>query len=158
MEYVLIVLGGLCTLAGIIGCILPALPGPPLSYIALIFLQIAKDHPFSTFFLILFGILTVIVTVVDYILPILGAKWYGVSKYGIWGSVIGMVLGLLFLPPFGMIIGILLGAIIGELYAGKEKSKALKAGVVTFVANVAAMVIKLSLSIVMAFYFIIKLF
>lgn len=159
METVLIIVGAICALAGLVGCIIPALPGPPLNFIALILLQIARrGEEFSTFFLVFFGVLTVIVVVVDYILPIVSAKRYGASKKGIWGSIIGMLLGMIFFPPFGMILGILLGAIIGELIAGKEESKALKAGVVTFIASIAAIFIKLSLSVIMTFYFIIKLF
>ncbi|MBN1898276.1 MAG: DUF456 domain-containing protein [Spirochaetes bacterium] len=158
MEYVLITLGVISALAGLAGCIIPALPGPPLSFLSLMLLHFARDRIFSAATLVIFGILTLIVTVLDYLLPALSAKWYGVSSYGIWGSLIGMVLGILFLPPVGMVIGIFLGATIGELAAGKEKSQALKAGFITFMGNVAGMAVKLSLSIVMTFYFILYLF
>ncbi len=157
MEFFLIFCGIIFLIAGLIGCILPVLPGPPLSYTALLFLEFSqKEQVFSKTFLIIFAVLTIFVTIIDYILPVLGAKWYGASKKGIWGSIIGMLIGLLFFPPVGMIIGVLIGAVVGELMAGKENSKALKAGVATFIAAIAGIFIKFSLSIVMTFCFIIK--
>jgi uncharacterized protein YqgC (DUF456 family) len=147
MEYGLILLGIICTVIGVIGCIFPAIPGPPLSYAALILLQFAKEEPvFSKSFLVRFAVLTIIVSLIDYFLPLLG------------GAIIGMIAGIIFFPPFGMILGIFIGAILGELIAGKENSMALKAGMVTFVGSITAVFIKLSLSVVMAFYFFIYLF
>ena len=159
MEFVLILFGIICTVIGVIGCIFPAIPGPPVSYAALILLQFAKEEPvFSKSFLVRFAVLTIIVSLIDYFLPLLGAKLYGTTKYGIWGAIIGMIAGIIFFPPFGMILGIFIGAIVGELIAGKEDSMALKAGMVTFIGSITAVFIKLSLSLVMAFYFFIYLF
>ena len=159
MEYGLILLGIICTVIGVIGCIFPAIPGPPLSYAALILLQLAKEEAvFSKSFLVRFAVLTIVVSLGDYFLPLLGAKKYGTSKYGIWGAIIGMTAGIIFFPPFGMIIGIFVGAILGELIAGKENSMALKAGLATFIGSMTAVLIKLSLSLVMAFYFFVYLF
>jgi len=159
MEFVLILIGVISIIIGIIGCIFPAIPGPPFSYAALILLQFAKEESvFSKSFLVRFAVLTVIVSLVDYFLPLLGAKLYGTSKYGIWGAIIGMIIGIIFFPPFGMILGIFIGAIVGELIAGKENSRALKAGLVTFIGSITAVFIKLSLSVAMAFYFFIYLF
>lgn len=159
MEYGLILLGVICTVIGVIGCIFPTIPGPPLSYAALILLQFAKEEPvFSKSFLVRFAILTIVVSLGDYFLPLLGAKKYGTSKYGIWGAILGMMAGIIFFPPFGMILGIFIGAIVGELIAGKENSMALKAGLATFIGSMTAVFIKLSLSVVMAFYFFIYLF
>lgn len=159
MEFVLILLGIICTVIGVIGCIFPAIPGPPLSYAALILLQFAKEEPvFSKSFLVKFAILTIVVSLGDYFLPLLGAKKYGTSKYGIWGAIIGMMAGIIFFPPFGMILGIFIGAILGELIAGKENSMAFKAGLATFIGSMTAILIKLSLSLVMAFYFFVYIF
>ena len=119
-----IIIGAILSVAGIAGCIIPALPGPPLNYVALVLLRIVLPEAFSFSFLLTWGIITLIVVVMDYVLPILGAKKYNASRYGIWGSVIGMLIGIIFFPPWGMITGLLIGAIIGELIAGKENSKA----------------------------------
>jgi len=159
MEFVLILLGIICIIVGIIGCIIPTIPGPPLSYAALILLQFTKEESvFSTDFLIKFAILTIIISFADYVLPLIGAKKYGTTKHGIWGAILGMIIGIIFFPPFGMILGIFIGAVIGELIAGKENSNALKAGLITFLGSITAIFIKLSLSLVMTFYFFIYLF
>ena len=121
MEYGLILLGIICAIVGVIGCIFPAIPGPPLSYAALILLQFAKEEPvFSKSFLVRFAVLTIVVSLGDYFLPLMGAKKYGTSKYGIWGAIIGMMAGIIFFPPFGMISGIFIGAILGELLPAKK--------------------------------------
>jgi len=159
MSIIFIFLGTACTVLGLIGCIIPVIPGIPLNYVALLFLQYAKEEPvFSKSFLIKFAFYSIIVFLLDYILPIFGAKLYGTTKWGIWGAVIGMVIGIFILPPIGMILGLFFGAIIGELSAGKESSLALKAGFATFLGSMAATFIKLSLSLLMAFYFFSSLF
>ena len=153
MEF-LIVLGIIFILIGIIGCVIPGVAGPPFSFLALICLSIVKKwEPFSSKFLIILGILTVIVQALDYMLPAVGAKKFGASKYGFWGAVIGMLFGIIFFPPFGIIVGAFLGAISGELIAGKETSNALKAGWGVFVGVMIGMLLKLILAGVMTFYF-----
>jgi uncharacterized protein YqgC (DUF456 family) len=158
MEF-LIVLGIIFILVGIIGCIIPGVAGPPFSFLALICLSIAKKwEPFSMNLLIILGVLTVLVQALDYLLPALGAKKYGASKYGFWGAFIGMLFGIIFVPPFGIIVGAFLGAILGEVIAGKEASMALKAGWGAFIGIIAGMLLKLILAGVMTFYFIKALF
>jgi len=154
----LIIIGVILNIIGIIGVILPALPGIVLNYIALILLYVAKGEvEFSLRILIVFGILTLLVTLLDYILPLLGARKYGASRMGVWGAVIGMLVGIMFLPPFGIIFGLLIGAFLGELIAGKEQSQALRAGFATFLGSLTSMVVKLLLAIVMTVYFLIHL-
>jgi len=154
IEVILIILGVLVAIAGIIGCIIPAIPGPPLNFISLLILELAIEDAFSMEFYIIWGIITVMVTVLDYVLPLFGAKVYKASGYGIWGSIIGMIIGTIFFPPFGMILGLLLGAVAGELIAGKEGSEAVKVGTVTFITSLLMIVVKLSVSGVMTYYFI----
>jgi len=154
----LIIIGVILNIIGIIGVILPALPGIILNYIALILLYITKgEAEFSLRILIVFGIITLLVTLLDYILPLLGARKYGASRIGILGAVIGMLVGILFFPPFGIIFGLLIGAFLGELIAGKEQSQALRAGFATFLGSLTSMVVQLLLAIVMTFYFLIHL-
>jgi len=105
---VLIVIGFILNIIGIIGVILPALPGVVLNYSALILLYISKGQAgINIDLLIVFGLLTVLVSSLDYILPLLGAKKYGASRMGIYGSALGMIIGILFFPPFGIIFGLL---------------------------------------------------
>ncbi len=156
LEIVLIVIGLLFALVGIVGCIIPAIPGPPLNFVSLIILELAVGSVFSLEFFIIWGIITVVVTILDYVLPLFGAKVYKASSYGIWGSVIGMIVGTIFFPPFGMILGLLVGAIAGELIAGKKSTEALKVGSVTFITSLLMILVKLAASGVMTYYFITK--
>jgi uncharacterized protein YqgC (DUF456 family) len=154
IETLLIILGLLIAVVGLMGCIIPAIPGPPLNFLSLLILELAVDDAFPAEFYFLWGGITIAVTVLDYVLPIMGAKVYKASSFGIWGSIIGMLIGILFFPPFGMILGLFIGAVLGELIAGKEEGEALKIGSVTFFASMLMIFIKLAVSGVMTFYFI----
>ncbi len=159
VEISLIILGLLVSLLGLAGCILPIVPGPPLSFLALIILSMAKDwQPFSSTFLIVMAAFTILVTLLDYIVPAAGAKKYGSSRLGVWGSVIGMFVGLIFFPPWGMLIGAFAGALVGELAAGKESKKALRAGWGVFVGTIVGIGLKLAASGIMLFYYIKEMF
>ena len=152
---VLIILGLVFALIGLIGCILPVIPGPPLSFFALIILSYAKNwEPFSTTFLIIMAGLTILVTVLDYVVPAIGAKRYGASKLGVWGSIIGMLIGIFIFPPWGMLIGAMAGALAGELAGGKKGGKALRAGWGVFVGNIMNIGIKLAFSGAILFFYI----
>ena len=156
IEIILIILGVLLAIVGLIGCIIPAIPGPPLNFVSLLILELAIEDAFSLEFYIIWAVITIVVTVLDYVLPLFGAKAYKASGYGIWGSIIGMIVGTIFFPPFGMILGLLIGAIAGELIAGKEGSEALKVGTATFITSLIMIVVKLAASGVMTYYFIAK--
>ena len=154
MEYILIVFGLIFVLAGLVGSIAPIIPGPPLAYFSLVALELAQDgRLFSNSFFIVLAIITAIVTIGENILPILGAKVSGASRQGVWGAAIGLLAGAFFFPPLGLILGVLLGAIIGEILAGKKRQQALRAGLATFLGNLMSMLVKLILSIIIAFYF-----
>lgn len=153
METLIIIIGVVLNILGVIGCIAPALPGPPLNYITLLLIHYS-GYPFSNKFLFIWLGITILITALDYILPLMGAKFYGVSNKGIWGSFIGMVIGIIFFPPFGMILGLLIGAIIGELIAGKQDSEALRSGMVTFLLSMFMIIAKLAVSGIMMFYFV----
>jgi len=154
IEALLIILGLLIAVVGLMGCIVPAIPGPPLNFLSLLLLELAVQNAFATDFYFLWGGITIVITVLDYVLPIMGAKVYKASSFGIWGSIIGMIIGIIFFPPFGMILGLFIGAVLGELIAGKEEGEALKIGSVTFFASIFMIFIKLGASGVMTFYFI----
>lgn len=156
---VLIITGFIFIIIGLVGCVVPGIAGPPFSFLALILLSIAKRwEPFNANFLIGMAALTIVVTALDYIVPAAGAKKFGASRYGFWGAVIGMLLGLIYAPPLGMIIGAFLGAILGEMIKGKPGLEALRAGGGVFVGVMAGMILKLIASGIMTFYFIKALF
>jgi uncharacterized protein YqgC (DUF456 family) len=159
MTIALIIIGLIIALFGLLGCILPIVPGPPLSYAALIILSVAKKwEPFGITFLIIMGVLMLAVSLVDYVFPAIGAKRYGASKAGVWFSVIGMVVGIFFIPPWGMFIGALAGALIGELLMGKGGKMALRAGWGIFVGNMMSTGFKLAYAGVVIFFYVKAMF
>jgi uncharacterized protein len=142
---------------GIIGCVAPALPGPPISYAALLIYHFARGgNVFSATFLIISLLLVIAVGAMDYFLPIYATKKFGGTKQGVWGGIIGLVLGM-FIMPWGIIIGPLLGAVIGDLIAGKQLQSALKSGIGSFVGFILATFVKLAVSITLTVILIIRI-
>lgn len=159
MDVFLIILGLILAIAGMVGCILPVLPGPILSFCALILLSWVKNWQiFSQTFLIVMGAITILLILLDYAAPALGAKKYGASKRGLWGSVIGMIIGIFFIPPWGMIVGAFIGALAGELASGKSGRKALRAGWGILIGNVLGVGLKLAFTAIVLFYYIKAMF
>jgi len=154
MDTVLIVIAVILLIVGIAGCILPFLPGPPLAYGSLLLLQFTSKKPFSEEFLVIWAVVTLAVVLADYYIPIWGTKKFGGTKSGVWGSTIGLVLGIFFFPPFGIIIGPFLGAFIGELINNQDSKKAFRSAFGSFIGFIAGTVMKLGISLVMGFYFI----
>jgi len=157
LDIVLIVLGGICVIAGTAGCLLPVVPGPPLSFAGLVLLQFTSTPPFSTTFLTVYALLTGISIMLDYIIPVYGTKKFEGSKYGVWGSGIGMVLGMIFFFPFGILLGPVLGAFSGELLSGKTKEKALRSAVGSLLGFMAGAFLKVILSLSMLYFFIVSI-
>jgi len=159
MTVFLIILGLLVSLAGLAGCILPIMPGPPLSFAALVILSFAKNwEPFGATFLIVMGALAALVTILDYVVPAAGAKKYGASRFGFWGSIVGLVVGLFVFSALGMFIGGLVGAVAGELLAGRKRQDALRAGWGAFVGNLFGIGLKMAVSGVMLFFYVKEMF
>ncbi len=157
MEYWLI-LGVILALAGIVGSFIPALPGPSLSFGALLILYLVKGaNIISVQTLFLFGFAMLILIALDYFAPIFGAKVFGATRKGLIGAFIGGFLGVLFFPPLGIFIGSFFGAVIAEILNGKRAEDALRAGVGTLLGSVAVMIFQVIFSVVVAIYFLIKL-
>ncbi len=142
MEIFLLVIAFLFMLIGIIGCIVPGLPGTPISYIGLWIAQATDAVDFSWQFMLIWGIVVIVITLLDYVVPAWGTKRYGGSKWGVWGSTIGVFVGLFF-GAAGVILGPLVGAILGELVSGKQLNDALKAGWGSFIGILFSTVLKL---------------
>jgi len=151
---VLIIVAGILCVLGLAGCLLPIVPGPPLNFAALLLLGIAGDFapPLNGMLLIVMGGVTLVVAAADYVIPLMGAKKFGASRAGIWGSVLGMFIGLFFFAPVGLVIGAIAGAVLGELAAGKQEWDALRAGVGVVLGSLLGVVIKLCASGVMTYY------
>jgi uncharacterized protein len=157
MDVLWIIIGAILMLVGLIGCILPFLPGPPLCFIALWLQQLKDEKPFTSTFLWIWAAITVVVLILEYIIPAYGTKRYGGSKLGMWGCIIGMVGGF-WLGPLGIIIGPFVGALVGELVNNANSENALRAAFGSFVGFLFGTLIKLIACGVMSYYFIKSIF
>lgn len=151
-----LILGIILLLAGLAGCFVPLLPGPPLAYMALLVLQLRAEPPFSLNFLLLWAVLVALVTLLDYVIPVYGTKKFGGTQAGVWGCTLGLVAGF-WLGPLGIIIGPFVGAFVGEWLADRNSEKALRAAIGSFIGFLAGTVLKLVVCGVMAYYFILAL-
>ena len=159
MEIILVILAFVLLIAGILGAVLPVLPGPPLSYIGLLLMQWSGYGGFSLSFLFVWAGITVFVTVLDYILPPLLTKKFGGSRLASVGSFIGLVAGIFFFPPWGMIAGPFLGAFIGELIQNRANgARALVVALGAFLAFIVGAGAKLIVSGLMIYYAVKALF
>jgi uncharacterized protein len=142
MDLVFVILGFLLMLAGILGSILPVLPGVPISWLGLLMIYLAPSVPFDWVFLSITFVLAALLYLLDYIIPAIGTKRFGGSRYGMIGATLGLLAGLFF-PPFGFIIGPFIGAFIGELLNIKTRHNALRAAFGSFVGLLASVFMKL---------------
>ncbi|MBT8255861.1 MAG: DUF456 domain-containing protein [Bacteroidia bacterium] len=144
MDLLFVIVGFILVLVGILGSILPVIPGTPLSWLGLIVLYLAPSLEFNWSFIIITGIVAIGIYIMDYIIPAIGTKRFGGSRAGVWGTTIGLIVGLIAPIPFGILIGPFVGALVGELLFNEtEGPKAFKAAVGSFFGFLASTFIKL---------------
>lgn len=158
MDYFLAALGAIFILAAFLGCFVPVIPGPPLGFAGLICAHFTRWGNYEAKILIGIAAAVVIAAILDYVLPLWATKKFGGSKRGIWGATLGMVLGLIFFPPWGIIIGPFVGAFIGEYTDKENRDKALKSAFGAFIGIVFSMGLKLAVVGVIAYYYVAKIF
>ena len=130
-------------LLGIIGSILPVLPGTPISWLGLIALYLAPSLPFAWTFIIITGVVAIAIYILDYIIPAVGTKKFGGSRAGAWGTTIGLIVGILAPIPFGILIGPFVGALVGEMFFNETKGpQAITAAIGSFFGLLASTFIK----------------
>ena len=146
-------------LIGLVGVVLPYLPGIPIAWLGLFIYAIGTGwERISVTTIIVFAALTAVSLILDLVAPILGAKKYKASKWGIIGTSVGLIIGVLIFNIWGIILGPLLGALIGELIAGKTTDQAFKSAVGALVGFIFGSLTKIILILVMAGFFIVSLF
>lgn len=134
MDSLLFIIGFIFMIIGIFGSFLPVLPGPGISWLGLLLLYGTTAVAADYWILGVTFVITVFVVVLDYVFPSKGAKKFGGSSYGIWGTNIGLIIGLIVPIPFGFIIGPFLGAFIGEIFFDyKDFKRAFMAATGSFV-------------------------
>ena len=153
MDIFLLLLGFVFVCLGIIGSFLPVLPGPLTSWLGLLLLHFTDVITMNWTFLGITLAIAILIWILDYFIPAMGTKRFGGTKYGVYGTTIGLIIGLFFIPvPLGMLIGAFFGALIGELmYDSKDTNRALKASLGAFFGFLASATIKFSVA---AVYFV----
>lgn len=149
MEIMIIIVAFLLIVLGIVGCIVPMLPGTPLSYAGILLLHFTEQVQFTTTQLITWLILVIILQVMDYITPLLGSKYSGGTAYGNRGCIAGTIVGLFFMP-WGIILGPFFGAVIGEMLGGRDLEHALRSGIGSMIGFVLGTLLK----VIVGFYFL----
>lgn len=159
MELIIIkLLFALVLFVGVLGAILPVLPGAPLSLVALVICKFLGYTELSWWVLGLFGGFTVLGILLDYLIPIVTTKKMGGTKYGIIGLIIGFLVGLIFSPFgfFSLILGPFLGALIGELlYDHKNHQRAFKSALGSIIGYILTSGYGLVLTLAMFFVYVI---
>ncbi|WP_418792486.1 DUF456 domain-containing protein [Phosphitispora sp. TUW77] len=140
---------------GTIGAFLPMLPGTPLIFISA--LAYGYYEGFNTITPLILGILfglMVLTLVIDYFAGVLGVQRYGASKYGVWGSFIGGILGVVFFSIPGLLLGPFAGAVTGELLNGRQAEDAIKVGFGSFIGIAGGSLFKGIFAVAMIIVFI----
>lgn len=153
MDIVLVIIAFVLLLTGLLGAIIPGIPGPPLGYGGLLVLQLSGHGGFSTAFLVIWAVIAAAVTVLDYILPSIMTKRFGGSRSAAIGTILGLIVGMFFFPPMGLILGPFLGAFLGEIINNcRDGVKALKVAFGAFIAFIVGTGAKLIVGVIMLFY------
>jgi uncharacterized protein YqgC (DUF456 family) len=143
MDLLLLIIGFALMILGVFGSFLPVLPGPSLSWIGLVLLYFTNAVPANYWILGISFLITVVVSVLDYVIPAKGTQKFGGSSYGIWGTNIGLIVGIFAPIPFGFIIGPFVGAFVGELlFDYKDHGRAFKAATGSFIGFLASSFMK----------------
>ena len=158
MDIFLVILATLFMFLGIIGSFLPVLPGPLTSWVGLLLLHLTDAVPMNRTFLIITLFFALGIWLLDYFIPAIGTKKFGGSKAGMIGTTIGLIAGIIFLGPFGIIIGPFLGALVGELLNKSDSQTAVKAAFGSFLGFLTSAFIKFIVAVVFFGFFVVKFF
>lgn len=148
MELFLAISAFLLAVLGIVGCIVPAVPGNVLSYLGLLAVACTDFASIDTVSLAVWGIASFLVVAADFYLPAWMTRRFGGSRAGAVGATVGVFAGLFLFPPLGILFGPFFGAVLGELTRDKHDSaRALRSGLGSFLAFVVGTGLKLFVAI-----------
>jgi uncharacterized protein YqgC (DUF456 family) len=157
MDIFLLIIGFLMALLGVLGSFLPVLPGPLTGWLGLLILHFTSVVPINYTFLGITFSIAILIWMLDYIIPAMGTRRFGGSIYGVYGTTIGLLIGVCTPIPFGLLIGAFLGAFIGELlFDRKDTNSAMKASFGAVIGLLASTTIKFAIAFVYVVLFLIK--
>lgn len=157
-EIIILILSIVLMVVGLGGVILPFVPGVPLVWLGLfIYASATGFKAISWLVVIIFLVLTIALTALDFLAPLWGAKKYQASKWGMIGAFLGAIAGIFTLGVWGIIIGPFLGAFLGELIIGRGKKQAFKSALGSFLGFLAGTIIRLIVVLIMFGFFIASL-
>ncbi|HET7662163.1 MAG TPA: DUF456 domain-containing protein [Rhodanobacteraceae bacterium] len=143
------VIAGILIVAGLIGAILPNLPGIPVMFAGMLLAAWIGDFDkIPVWVIVLLGVLAAFSIVFDFLAGTLGAKKFGASAAAVWGAFIGTIIGIFFGIP-GLILGPFIGAVLGQLLSGSKLPHAAKVGIGTWIGIVIGTAIKLAVAFMM---------
>ncbi len=153
----MIIFSIILALIGIVGSIVPGLPGPPFSWAALLVLHLSPTVQFSPTFLVVTATVAVVITILDYVVPSWSTKHHGGSNAGVLGCNIGLVISIVGLPfgpqgLLGVILWPFIGALLGEFISGKHSRQALNAAWGAFLGFLTGTGLKLAYAFVAVFF------
>lgn len=159
MNNLVLILVIVAMVIGAAGTILPVLPGIPLIFGAALFYGWYEGFSLITSnYLVILGILTLLSILFSYLSTVLGARRFGSGKFGSWGAMVGLILGLFLFPPLGLLIGPFLGAFLGEYITHKDSSQAVQASIGALIGLFSGIVFNLLIALGMVISFITKVF
>jgi uncharacterized protein len=146
-------------LLGILGAFLPFLPGIPVIFVAIAAYGWYEGFQVITapYLVVLAGI-ALLSMLVDYLSTFLGARYFDSSRYGMWGAVLGGLVGIFIFPPFGIIIGPWAGALLGERLQGHDWARAWRSGLGAVIGLFSGIAFKVALGVVMLVSFLVVIF
>ncbi len=153
MDLLFEILGIVLIFLGILGSFLPVLPGPLTGWLGLLSLHQSERVESNTTFLTITFCIALAVFLIDYIIPAIGTKKFGGSKKGVIGSTLGLIVGLIFMGPFGLIIGPFIGAYTGEIINKTPSKLAFKAAIGSLIGFLTGIFLKFSVSVVFLYHF-----
>lgn len=143
MDILALIIFTLFVLVGSAGVILPFLPGVPVAAVGVLFAAwLGNFAVLGLREVLLAALIAGLSLILDYLTTLLGARFYGASTRGIWGALIGAIVGAVFFPPFGFLLGAIVGAIGAELVSGRSWEEATRAGLGTLIGSLGGIVIK----------------
>ncbi len=159
METASIIICSILIIVGLLGVVLPVLPGIPLAWLGLFIYALATGFErISIAAVIVFFLLMLITLVLDFVAPMLGARKYRASKLGTIGAFLGFIAGVFAFGLWGIILGPIAGAFLGELLARGKPKQAFGSAFGAFLGFVAGALFKVIVILVMAGFFIVSLF